>query len=94
MFCKHCGREIDNDSLFCQYCGRSLVSMNIISRNKSLNSKSKDELITIVLRKDQTERKHTKLIQELKQELSKIKNCENTNINSLIMINSKKENNI
>lgn len=24
MYCKHCGREIDNDSRFCKYCGTSL----------------------------------------------------------------------
>lgn len=23
MFCKHCGQQIDNDSLFCRYCGSS-----------------------------------------------------------------------
>lgn len=77
MFCMYCGEEIIDDSLFCQFCGRRIVSTNIISRNKSLNNKTKDELINIILRKDQIERKHTKLIQELKQELSKIKNHEN-----------------
>lgn len=25
MFCKHCGKEIDNDSLFCSYCGLKLA---------------------------------------------------------------------
>ena len=25
MFCKHCGREIDDNSEFCKYCGKQLV---------------------------------------------------------------------
>ncbi len=25
MFCKHCGKEVDNDSLFCSYCGLKLA---------------------------------------------------------------------
>lgn len=23
MFCKHCGKEIDNDSIFCKHCGKN-----------------------------------------------------------------------
>ena len=64
--------------------------MNIVSRNKSLNGKTKDELITIILRKDHTERKNTKLIQELKQELSKLKNHEN--VNRMILVETKNGN--
>jgi uncharacterized membrane protein YvbJ len=22
MYCKHCGKQIDEDSVFCQYCGK------------------------------------------------------------------------
>ena len=87
MFCKYCGEKIDDDALFCQYCGRRIVSTNIIARNQSLNSKTKDELITIILRKDRTERKHTKLIQELKQELSKAKNIDNAN--NMVLVETK-----
>ena len=36
----------------------------------SLNSKSKEELIKIILRKDKTEKRNNKKIQELTQELS------------------------
>ena len=25
MYCKHCGREIDDNSSFCKYCGKQLV---------------------------------------------------------------------
>ncbi len=25
MYCKHCGREIDDNSEFCKYCGKQLV---------------------------------------------------------------------
>ena len=25
MFCKHCGKEIDDNSEFCKYCGKQLV---------------------------------------------------------------------
>ncbi len=24
MYCKYCGKEIDDDALFCKYCGKSL----------------------------------------------------------------------
>lgn len=23
MYCKHCGKEIDDNSTFCKYCGKS-----------------------------------------------------------------------
>lgn len=39
MYCKYCGKKIDDDSLFCQYCGRRIVSTNIIARNQSLINK-------------------------------------------------------
>lgn len=26
MYCKHCGKEIDNDSSFCKHCGKKLCS--------------------------------------------------------------------
>ena len=29
MYCKHCGKEIADDSKFCQYCGKSLESNTI-----------------------------------------------------------------
>lgn len=89
MYCKYCGEVITDDSLFCQYCGRTLKPINIISRNKSLNKKTKEELITIIMRKDYTERKHTKKIQELKQELAKYKNHNDVSTENMIMVKSK-----
>jgi len=28
MFCKKCGKEVDNDSLFCSFCGAELKNSN------------------------------------------------------------------
>lgn len=28
MFCKNCGKEIDDNSKFCQYCGAKIVEPN------------------------------------------------------------------
>lgn len=30
MFCKNCGKEIDNDSKFCKYCGEKFVKENLV----------------------------------------------------------------
>ena len=37
MYCKHCGKEIADDSKFCQYCGKSLES-NTINYFESIKS--------------------------------------------------------
>lgn len=36
MYCKHCGKEIEDDSLFCKYCGRPLNYPQKALTNKSL----------------------------------------------------------
>lgn len=53
MFCKHCGKEIADDSAFCQYCGEQLQekekkqsSGSLLNRFKSL---SKGWQITIMI---------------------------------------------
>ena len=33
MYCKHCGTQIDDDSIFCKYCGKEI--------NKELNKENK-----------------------------------------------------
>lgn len=34
MYCKHCGREIDDNSLYCKYCGKSQDNTNNTLTNK------------------------------------------------------------
>ena len=36
MYCKHCGKQIDNDSAFCQHCGKGQHDQN---ENMQLDSK-------------------------------------------------------
>ena len=43
MYCKHCGREIDDDSSFCKYCGKS--QDNRVSTPNSLIEKKKKKPI-------------------------------------------------
>lgn len=31
MYCKHCGKQIDDNSQFCKYCGKKLVETNKVS---------------------------------------------------------------
>lgn len=31
MYCKHCGKEIDDNSSFCKYCGKKLVEIQKIT---------------------------------------------------------------
>lgn len=34
MYCKHCGKEIADDSKFCNYCGSSLLSISFRTRDE------------------------------------------------------------
>jgi uncharacterized membrane protein YvbJ len=54
MYCKHCGKRIDNNSIFCKYCGKQLVHKQKISiefhkpnikRLKESISRKKDSII-------------------------------------------------
>ena len=77
MVCNICGKIIEEDSKFCRFCGVIVTdSRKVLSRQISLNSKSKEELIRIILRKDKSERSCNKKIQELVQELNNLKNAE------------------
>lgn len=35
MFCKECGRQIDNDSEFCTYCGGSVKVGQRVNKNSA-----------------------------------------------------------
>ncbi len=35
MFCKHCGKEIEDESSFCKYCGKPVSGSKKESTNKS-----------------------------------------------------------
>jgi len=51
MYCKHCGKEIADDSKFCNYCGanQNAVSNIIDSRKRIDNSRIKKLIIKIFL---------------------------------------------
>lgn len=66
MFCKFCGREIENDSQFCRYCGQSMNGRNFVEFNNSIrvrieriepnfyiNREENTHLCYIVISKDQ-----------------------------------------
>ena len=36
MYCKHCGREIDDNSTFCKYCGKPQDNSNMSLINKPI----------------------------------------------------------
>ncbi len=75
MECRNCGKSINEDYVYCQYCGIKLDgSPKTVTRYRSLNDKTKEELIKIIMRKDKTERKNNKKIQELIKEISFLKN--------------------
>lgn len=66
MFCKFCGRKIENDSQFCRYCGQSMNGRNFVEFNNSIrvrieriepnfhtNKEENTHLCYIVVSKDQ-----------------------------------------
>ena len=46
MFCKHCGKEIADDSKFCQHCG-GIQTTEICSQNDTSEQKSRDIIVEI-----------------------------------------------
>ena len=79
MECMNCGKTINDDSLYCQYCGTIVdKSVKVGTRFRSLNEKTKEDLITIILRKDKTERSNNRKIQELIKELNYYKGLNNS----------------
>ena len=37
MFCKHCGKQIADDSTFCQYCGGNQRTLNLSTDNEHID---------------------------------------------------------
>ena len=35
MFCRYCGKEIEEDSCFCKYCGKNIEKQVILLKKKS-----------------------------------------------------------
>ncbi len=40
MFCKHCGKYLDEDSIFCKYCGTSQAVMTSVGVVNKVNGRS------------------------------------------------------
>ena len=36
MYCKHCGKQIADDSSFCQYCGEKVIDELFLSENSTI----------------------------------------------------------
>lgn len=65
MFCRFCGKEIENDSLFCRHCGQSLgdagnfanflrsINTRIANSDTSAFSGEQQHLCFVVISKDQ-----------------------------------------
>ena len=48
MYCKHCGKEIADDSLFCQHCGgRQSVSTTNNSTDANTDTQRKEKVVEI-----------------------------------------------
>ena len=45
MYCKHCGKQIADDSKFCQYCGGKQEETTTNSKENNNQEKSKEEKI-------------------------------------------------
>lgn len=43
MYCKHCGKQIDEDSQYCKYCGSNLEIVNTHNINNEVTLKTKEE---------------------------------------------------
>ena len=36
MYCKHCGKQITDDSSFCKYCGEKVIDELLLSENSTI----------------------------------------------------------
>lgn len=54
MYCKHCGKQIDNDSKFCLFCGGSTISSSptegsIMSSSPTIKNKKNKFIVEIII---------------------------------------------
>ena len=55
MYCKHCGKQITDDSSFCQYCGKTVIDEPLLQKsstilpvnNKNFSEESTSEVIIV-----------------------------------------------
>ena len=36
MYCKHCGKQIADDSSFCQYCGEKVIDESLLQESSTI----------------------------------------------------------
>lgn len=48
MYCKYCGKYIENDSIYCTYCGKNITTNENIHTNKEINTQSNTNTTVIV----------------------------------------------
>ncbi len=68
MFCRYCGREIENDSQFCRFCGQSMNGRNFTNFNNSIRIRV--ERLEPYFYKDNNEKVHLCFIVISKDQLS------------------------
>lgn len=49
MFCKYCGKEVDDDSKFCKHCGEGLLTVNPFYKNKNEANQLQNEAFNKLL---------------------------------------------
>jgi len=47
MFCKYCGKEMDNDSLFCPKCGKQVVPEKVVDSDTENSTDQKEGITTV-----------------------------------------------
>ena len=45
MYCRYCGKEVDDDSKFCRYCGANIVDISLVDNFAEHNDDKSDETI-------------------------------------------------
>ena len=47
MYCKHCGKEITDDSKFCRYCGTNLVDVGLSEGSSNVSQTNETDVETV-----------------------------------------------